>query len=282
MNMEKKNLWDKISIHLKNMKWLDRNNEICMIFWKKPQVDVDKVINRYYNVEYNVREWLNSLSPEIQQNILNYYRRQFVKKPSSIEIEEKPAPPETRKEKRFIVSSYGVLFEVKVLADHFDQFLLNFIEEGLQGGSGLFEEIANSQCASNMEGDFSDECFQFYEKEKGVRNLVDEYYLSATYKAIDFEKDVCPWLKVTFLSDYKEKEVYRSIIYQQQTFITRLVDCGEHGTVMVAKNDLWEAIRKGCLNCDDEAIEIDETICFYCDNAEFLYADKVLENIIYE
>ena len=143
MNMEKKNLWDKISIHLKNMKWLDRNNEICMIFWKKPQVNVDKVINRYYNVEYNVREWLNSLSPEIQQNILNYYRRQFVKKPSSIEIEEKPAPPETRKEKRFIVSSYGVLFEVKVLADHFDQFLLNFIEEGLEGGSGLFEPTVN-------------------------------------------------------------------------------------------------------------------------------------------
>lgn len=81
--MEKKNLWDKISTHLKNMKWLNRNNEICMIFWEKPQVDVDKVINKYYSAEGNVREWLNSLSPEIQQDILNYYRQQLVKEPSS-------------------------------------------------------------------------------------------------------------------------------------------------------------------------------------------------------
>lgn len=49
--MEKKNLWDKISIHLKNMKWIDRNNEICIIFWKIPQVNVDEVINKYYSVE---------------------------------------------------------------------------------------------------------------------------------------------------------------------------------------------------------------------------------------
>lgn len=280
--MEKKNLWDKISDHLKNMKWLDRNNEICMIFWRKPQVDVNKVINRYYNLECNVLEWLNSLSPEIRQTTVNYYRRKFVKKLSFIDTEEKTGPPETREEKRFTISSYGVLFEVKVFANHFDQFLLDFIEEGLQGGSELFEEIADDQCASSMHGTFSNECFQFYEEGQRIRNLVDEYNLSATYKAIDFEKDVCPWLKVTYLQDYKEKEVYHSIVYRQQTFIIRLVDCGEHGIVRVAKNDLWEAIREGCLNHDVEAIEIDETICFYCDNAEFLYADKVLEKMIYE
>lgn len=280
--MEKKNLWDKISDHLKNMKWLDRNNEICMIFWRKPQVDVNKVINRYYNLECNVLEWLNSLSPEIRQTTVNHYRRKFVKKLSFIDTEEKTGPPETREEKRFTVSSYGVLFEVKVFANHFDQFLLDFIEEGLQGGSELFEEIADDQCASSMHGTFSNECFQFYEEGQRIRNLVDEYNLSATYKAIDFEKDVCPWLKVTYLQDYKEKEVYHSIVYRQQTFTIRLVDCGEHGIVRVAKNDLWEAIREGCLNHDVEAIEIDETICFYCDNAEFLYADKVLEKMIYE
>lgn len=38
---------------------------------------------------------------------------------------------------------------------------------------------------------------------------------------------------------------------------------------------------EGCFNCDGEAIEINETIAYYCDNAEFLYADKVLENIIF-
>lgn len=263
------------------MKWLDRNNEICMIFWRKPQVDIDKVINRYYNVECNVREWLDSLSPEIQYTILNYYRRQFVEKLSSMNIEEKTAPSETREEKRFTVFSYGVLFEVKVFASHFDQYLLDFIKEALDGGQGMFEEIANNQCASNMQGDFSNKCFQFYEEGKGIKDLVDEYNLSATYKAIDFEKDVCPWLKVNCLNDYKERGIYSNVVYRQQTFITRLVDCGEHGIVKVAKKDLEEAVREGCFNCDGEAIEIDETISYYCDNAEFLYADKVLENIIY-
>lgn len=279
--MEKKNLWDKISIHLKNMKWIDRNNEICIIFWKIPQVNVDEVINKYYSVECNVWEWLESLSLEVQQTILNYYRRRFIKGLNPIDTEEKTASPEKREKKRFTMSSYGVLFEVKILASHFDQYLLDFIKKGLDGGERLFEEIANNQCASNMQGNFSNKCFQLYEEGKGVRNLVDEYNLSATYKAVGFEKDVCPWLKVACLEDYKRKEIYGSIFYRQQTFITRLVDCGEHGIVKVAKKDLEEAIREGCLNCDGEAIEIDETICYYCDNAEFLYADKVLENLIY-
>lgn len=87
--------------------------------------------------------------------------------------------------------------------------------------------------------------------------------------------------KTCILENCKSIKVYGNIIYRQQTFITRLVDCGEHGTIKVAKNDLEAAVREGCLNCDGEAIEIDETICYYCDNAEFLYADKVLENIIF-
>lgn len=94
--MEKKNLWDKISIHLKNMKWIDRNNEICIIFWKIPQVNVDEVINKYYSVECNVWEWLESLSLEVQQTILNYYRRRFIKELNPIDTEEKTAPPEKR------------------------------------------------------------------------------------------------------------------------------------------------------------------------------------------
>lgn len=86
--------------------------------------------------------------------------------------------------------------------------------------------------------------------------------------------------KICILEGQKTK-VYGNLVYRQQTFVTRLVDCREHGTVKVAKNDLEEAIREGCLNCDGEAIEIDETICYYCDNAEFLYSDKELENIIF-
>lgn len=83
------------------------------------------------------------------------------------------------------------------------------------------------------------------------------------------------------LDDNKKKNVYGNIVYRQQTFVTRLVDCGEHGIVKVAKKDLEEAVMEGCFNCDGEAIEINETIAYYCDNAEFLYADKVLENIIF-
>lgn len=79
----------------------------------------------------------------------------------------------------------------------------------------------------------------------------------------------------------KKKNVHGNIVYRQQTFVTRLVDCGEHGIVKVAKKDLEEAITEGCFNCDGEAIEINETIAYYCDNAEILYADKVLENIIF-
>lgn len=97
---------------------------------------------------------------------------------------------------------------------------------------------------------------------------------------------VCtPQLKHSLLEiapdDSKKKNVYGNIVYRQQTFVARLVDCGEHGIVKVAKKDLEEAVMEGCFNCDGEAIEINESIAYYCDNAEFLYADKVLENIIF-
>lgn len=88
--------------------------------------------------------------------------------------------------------------------------------------------------------------------------------------------------EISFLKDRKSTNVYGNIVYRQQTFITRLVDCGVHGTITVAKKDLEEAIREGFFNCDGEAIEIDETISYYCDNAEFLYADRILENIIFD
>lgn len=94
-------------------------------------------------------------------------------------------------------------------------------------------------------------------------------------KQINRRNELC------ILADCKNTKVYGNIVYRQQTFITRLVDCGEHGMVIVAKNDLEEAVREGCFNCDGEAIETNETISYYCDNAEFLYADKVLENIIF-
>ncbi|MCD8251024.1 MAG: hypothetical protein LUD40_03170 [Phocaeicola dorei] len=88
--------------------------------------------------------------------------------------------------------------------------------------------------------------------------------------------------EISSFENRKNTNVYGNIVYRQQTFITRLVDCGVHGTVTVAKKDLEEAIREGFFNCDGEAIEIDETISYYCDNAEFLYADRILENIIFD
>lgn len=95
-------------------------------------------------------------------------------------------------------------------------------------------------------------------------------------KLIDRHNEINP------LENRKSTNIYGNIFYRQQTFITRLVNCGVHGTITVAKKDLEEAIREGFFNCDGEAIEIDETISYYCDNAEFLYADRILENIIFD
>lgn len=43
------------------------------------------------------------------------------------------------------------------------------------------------------------------------------------------------------LDDNKKKNVYENIVYRQQTFVTRLVDCGEHGIVKVAKK-IWRKL----------------------------------------
>lgn len=72
------------------------------------------------------------------------------------------------------------------------------------------------------------------------------------------------------------------IIYKGRRFKTRLVDCGNNGIVTVALNGLWEAIKEDYDKRDEQAIAIDNSICYYCTQKEFNLPDLELNKLIYE
>lgn len=95
------------------------------------------------------------------------------------------------KKKEYKISSYGVTFTVEVEANHFDDFLNKFLDEGFEGGGSLLDCLSNNQCEGAMEGEFPDDCF--LDSDNGG-SLIEEYGIRIKFRAIDF--DGCPWLDV--------------------------------------------------------------------------------------
>ncbi|WP_122330108.1 hypothetical protein [Bacteroides fragilis] len=121
------------------------------------------------------------------------------------------ASAKTMEYKLFHVSSYGVQFVVTVVASHFDDYLIGFINNGLEEGNGLFEYIADRQCESTLAGDFDAECFMDTEGQAD-RNLAKEYKIKASFKVIGFEEGCCDWLKVTEAVSPSAKKPIKALI----------------------------------------------------------------------